>query len=869
MTKRTEGTIISAPIVAGEDTNDDLASAIGRELQGGFQRFATIAERDVWTSKYKSRLYRTTAHVEANDDGDPVTYKWDGVQEDGSDGSWQEISLDAPPTTTGRSLTLDDGSDDVAGVIKLNVPTSQLTPDPGQPGEATLKPYVTLRNRPSGQNDNNSQEITFQPPLKTFSDPDKQLAGMVYIDPAAYETKLAPGFLAYLNDSVEVVGKLSATNTNTEKSHHDGVLWFDDIVVPTDLYLNTDKAAKSFSIQEADQGDPNVTGGTDYLISFRVHMVGTAPDDGFVRVYLYNASVNPFDPVGYLEDVNSQPLVFERQYKADDELGFVELTGIVNAKGIRSFTCHVVDNFSDDLVKLTDRTQGCTGLMIQALTTTEKTGLALLQYENDTQQNIEFSSHYLGQYRATMGYLNSMNEPLATFPAGQNADTVDGWHTTNINGIRGGIVGGNTVIQDDGTNVCDFAVTRFFDAEETGMLRNRGIDVTVTLVDKDNGYVLALMKWIGKPDEYVKDIFTGRTNGTPNFATNWVKADELFISEDAVSGEHSQVKSFTVPADANNYAVALYPAEAQQPLTLKLKELRVDVADPFTGYSIDAPELIGETHFEYSDQYKEFVQNTQGYAELRYTINDAGGDGLPLPCGIPGKGLADVNIDTSVNQVSGSQAKGGEGGIVFNADGQATINTTLLIQSEKSHATVSQVNFWWAKVGPGNQLQKIDDSEYTVGVRGQTKAVNKMPTFTISVDAGDVIVLRATADQADGAFLVCRSDATPLVKTQVKFKELVVGASDTTDLVSLPFNKFSVVDRREIPFSGVNGSNLVVSNFTLPTDVIIGGFSVVANSAGGVISINDAEYAYDATAQTLTVHVGSASSGVIYLEFWG
>lgn len=764
------------------------------------------------------------------------------ASEDPQDSSKVVVTATIP--SGGSGVTLDNNTSNIANVTTIELPTSGLLAKGS--GVVAVTPYTTYRNEPSDQFDNLSHQLVVQPPLKTFSDPNVQGGGKLQIDPSAYEPQHAPNFLAYIAEDEIVNGKLGPAKENTRTGHDKGAIWFDNVIKAPGPYIETNRDRKAYGIQEADQLDPNVTGGTDYLIVFRVHMSGTAPDDGTVRAYLYNASIDPFDPTGYLEDVNGQPLVFERKYKADDELGVIEVAGIVNAKGLQEFTCHVLDDFASDNINMTDRTEGATGLLIQSLTSTEKTGRALLQFEADTGQNIEFSSHYLGPSRATLGYLVRQLNPVTTIPAGTTATSVEGWYSSNINGLKSGTDGTHLIIQDDGTNVCDFAFGKVFSAEETQMLRGKDVKVTVTLTDKDDAYNVALMKWTGKPDEFTPSIYTSRNNGSPQFATGWVKAGDLFISEVVVVGDHTVDKTFTIPTDANNYGLFIYPVSAQIPITLKLKAFTVDVVTPFTGYALKAPELIGEAHLEYSEQYKKFVQNTQGYASLRYTINNAGNLGLPMPCGTPSKGAADVSIDTSVNQVSGSSARGGEGGVIFNADGRAVISTSLNVWSEKSSNVVAQTTFWWAKVGPGDQLIKIQDSEYTAGVRGGTQAVNTMPTFGIDVDAGDVIVLRATSDQADGAFLECNNDKTPLVETVVNFKELSSTANDASDdpFADLDFGQFDTIYNNRIYVEKVVTGSAANFPISIPSGFNLAVLGAVKDNNGVIRPSRNLDYSY-------------------------
>ena len=777
-----------------------------------------------------------------------------------------EIGIEGSTAAFG-GIEIDDGTSDVASVAKINTKGLHVTGLPNQGTfsdneiELTAGPSVHMMAPNQQYGLGIVTEFIVEPPLNVFDDPDStnEYAVRLGMQHGIFEPLHKPGFLAYLKEDEEVVGKIQtgSQEANTAKSHHDGAIWFDDIVKPTGVYLSTDRPNKSYSIQEADQLDPNVSGGTDYLIAFRAHMKGNAPDDGFVRIYIYNKSIDPFEPTGYLQDKQGNPMVMQKNYKAGQELGSLDLIGIVNAKGDQSFSCHVVDNFQDDILILTDRTEGATGLMIQALTSESKTGDALQQFELDTNQNIEFSSHYLGVDRMNLGYINSRPENPVSYTAGTHFISVDGYRLINYNGLKVGVVDGHTHIQDDGVHVCDFNFGKVFSAEETQMLRGKDIEVTVTLTDQHDGYRIGLMKWVGIPDKFTDKIFSSRNNDTLVFETSWSQADSMFITEDPTEGDHTLKHTFVVPSDANNYAIVIYPASAQQPVTLRLKELKVDVVPAFTGYIVHAPELQSELHLYYDTEYKKFVQDNQGYASLRYTINNTP-TGLPMPCGEPKKGAADVVVDSTIHQVAGSGAKGGEGALKFTKDGDATISTELLVWSEKTHDIVAQTKFWWATVSPdGNTFTKIDDSELVVGVRGQTKAVNTMPTFKIQVENGDRIALFATTDQADGAYIQSNSPSAPMVSTEITFKELVASAGDdpgsgilTTDLDTDQFSvapdTFKVSLNHEI--TGLDLTGFTIHKKMVPAtydfqlaqndQVVIIPINIPSNVQVGVLSIH-------------------------------
>lgn len=768
------GTPIDRGITPGLDDLNTWATHYAKYGQGGFQFVKTIIERD--SISHERRLDKVVVVKDSNGKGLQAAYHWNGVKPDGSDGSWEEIYLSGGMVVAdvdgaietlrhtmvfGEDFDIQEAGDVGSGVlIQLSdaIKTALSNKSDGLISFGTYGYPSTF-----GKGDS----LEFEPPLDVFSDPDKEKSFRVTIKHGHYELAKAPNFLAYIDNDTQVVGKINGS----DNGHHNGTLYFGNVVCPNGSYIVIDKNNKSYGLQEADQLDPNITGGTNYLVAMRLGLKGKAPEDGYVKAYLYERKVTPYSESGYLLDVNGQPMVFEKHYKAGQDLGYIEVVGIINAKGIEEFTCHIVDNFNSDFLDIEDRTEGGSGLMIQAITKDKgKTGDALQQFEIDTAQHINFSSHYLGEDRLTLEWLSKINTPVKVGEAGQGQTMSNGLHFYNLSRMKFGIDSGNFLFQDDGVNLCDFSFGKIFSAEETQMLRGKQIKVTTTLVDKDNGYEVALVKWTGSSDQETNAIFKSRNNSIPVLESGWVKGDSGFISEDAVSGEHTQQFLFTIPTDANNYAVIIYPVQAQLPITLKLKELKIDVVKPFIGFAMKAPALVGEKHLEFNDEYKEFIQDNKGVASLRYTI---GNDWTNMPMGLAGKGLADIELDTSINKVVGSQYKIGEGAIKFITDGSLGGTLDLLVWNEQG--TVDQTDFRLVVADPNTGLPTgttITTGSIAVPAKskGSSLRINIPKTM---VENGERWILQAKSVKTDGAYLQCNNSAKPMVKFKLNFKELV------------------------------------------------------------------------------------------------
>jgi len=684
------------------------------------------------------------------------------------------------------------------------------------------------------------------------------MGSMINIDYNAYEAQHNPGFLAYITE-----GKQILEDDVDAEGLHKGALWFDNTILDADgTGIILDKDNKTFSIQEYDGKDPNISGGTDFMVAFRTSFSGLAVNGGYVRIMIANSEANLNDPdTIYMKDVRGNLLAAEKYYKKDDELGALEIVGVINATGVKKFKCGVITNIPE--LYLSDKERGLTGVMIQSFSSTEKTGLALTQYELDTQQDINFSGIFLGNDRVNLAYVMSKDFAKKVIPQGTLVTEPDGWGFYSLSAsTHFGITSSHLDI--DG----DFNLHKVFSADETLALHNKEIRASLTIDDEQTGYILALVKWTGKPDEYTHEIFKSRNQLAPNFEANWEKVDQLIINPLVIVGDHHVEKVFTIPKTANNYALVLYPESDLGNATVKLKQFKVDVVNPFNAYYIHSTNPIKETHLELDTEYRQLIQDTQGYGALRYTINNAP---MPMPVGMLGKGAnLDITIDPTVNVIHGSAAKGGEGAIKFGREGIATINTQLRVWSEQSQDY--NVQFWYSKVSSdGQTFTKIIDSDLTQLVKKHaSNTLLTMPGFEIDVKPGDRIALFAQSDIVDGAFIECVSDDKPMVKTDIRLEIVTAGSGDVpgTGVDLSGFTK--VYDYQDIVRYDFSNTVQIEIPLEIPADVEMAVLSVhKQDSDGKVRPIKDPDYEYDPVGHTLKFHFGvTPLTGQVVLGFY-
>ena len=93
-------------------------------------------------------------------------------------------------------------------------------------------------------------------------------------------------------------------------------------------------------------------------------------------------------------------------------------------------------------------------------------------------------------------------------------------------------------------------------------------------------------------------------------------------------------KEFTIPTDAVNFAVIIYPTEEGDVYQLKLKQFQLDVDPPFNGYIVNEPEVLGESHLIYSDTYKRFNSQNINFNWMQFNVSN-----FPTPI-LPGVAFA-------------------------------------------------------------------------------------------------------------------------------------------------------------------------------------------------------------------------------------
>lgn len=538
-------------------------------------------------------------------------------------------------------------------------------------------------------------------------------------------------------------------------------IYFGDIKQAGGQAIYPDEQTKSFVIQDVDPADdPNASGGSTIFVGLYYEPAlfenNALTQDGSVRLEL----VDDTDTV--LTDVNGDPMAVQIDYKAGDIQRPELYLGEHKAKAFTRVHLKIAPSFTnEEILSVGSNTAIC----LQAITKDQSSGDALMAFMSYTGHSIRFDSRYYG--------VNSLN--LAQFLAKtqvkqeidpQTASWGNSTYFNNRSKVNVEIKDYHLNVSDNGTDLPVFSLYKRYNPFDTHNIKGGTMGVSVTLTDKDDAFTVALMKYTGSTSPAPEPSVVRYDNGSPIFESDWVIVDTMFISEDVVSGEHVEKKTFNTPDDASikELAVVLYPTNSQIPTTLKLKDFEVDLKPAKTRIIITDRTPIKEKHLEYFDNwYKSSVVCPKQFSAYRYTANSAK---TKIPVGVvTGKGTYLVN-DHSWTDPGSSDPYKVQGAFKFDVNATAHFEGYYLIKNEQG--TINNAEFFMEKVQGG---QEVSGSRVATTIEANRKTPKKVPfKFSMPVKKGETYQPFMQSDKDDGFYLECGPNGAPMVYFTIELK---------------------------------------------------------------------------------------------------
>lgn len=582
-------------------------------------------------------------------------------------------------------------------------------------------------------------------------------------------------------------------------------LYFGDIRVKGGSFVYTNMQDKSFVVDDVDpQDDPNISGGTTFIAAIyyepNLRTDNTVSQDGFIRLELVDDTDTP------LTDNNGQPMATQIDYKAGDVIKPELYVGEFQAKAFTNVHLRIELGFpSDEVIPVGANTQIC----LQAITKDESSGLALLSFMAFTGFRIGFDTVYYG--------FNSLN--LAQFLLFQEAETEitgemelgDNTFLNLATPCKVAVDNYHLMIKDNGKDIPVWDIMKFYDEYDSRNISGKNITVKATLTDKDNAFDVSLLEYTGSVVPVPRPHVLSYNNSNPVFTAGWRVVDNMFISEDVVSGEHTQTKIFTVPDNSKGIAIMMYQHVSQMPSTLQLKDLEADITPWFNRVMITDNSHISEQYLRNLDYvYRSIVAVPAGYASYRYTVNSTK---TKLPVGVFSGGDNKIVNDNAWTDAGSTDPNKTQGDIKFLADGVVTMSYQAQCYNEQG--TINNGEFWLEKVSDSSE---VAGSHYATTIEAQRTTPKNIqsPKFTFSVKANETYRFYGKSNKDDGFYLQTSTVANPLIRFDYEFEEL----SEVTKLaLDDAFSKTN-----EIKFVKTDGTE--VTNKILVYDIDSGKFKL-------------------------------------------
>lgn len=725
-------------------------------------------------------------------------------------------------------ITIKDGKLDNGGVTDITVENIDLVAG-AQSNELTMRAGVTFEDE--SKND-------------FFAGKIQSLDNSIRISKIADGVcDLAKGFEDHNEGILAFVGNDQVLNSKYGKSK----LYFGDIRVKGGTFVYQDLNTKSFVIQDTDpQDDPNVSGGTTFIIGLYYEpdpsYENTLTQDGSIELELVDGNDIP------IIDVNGNPMGNKIDYKAGDKIGKEIYFGEVQAKAYTEVHLKIKMDFAtEEMISVGSNT--C--ILLQSTSKKESGGLALLSFMAYTGYRLEFDTKYYGFNSLNLSRTLVFPEPETLidndfFNLGQNL------YLDVATKAKVSIQNYELNIKDNGTDIPVWNLTKFYNTLDSHYISGKQYKVTATLTDKDDAFEVALLHYTGTDSIPERPKVLSYNNSNPVFTTGWEIVDSMFITEDVVSGEHKQSKTFTIPNNSKGIAIIMYAVNSQIPMTLKLKDLEGDITPWFNKVIIKDNSHISEKYMEEHDYiYRSIVKTPSGISAYRYTSNSTD---TKVPIGNVSGGDNKIINDNSWTDAGSDDPQKVQGDLKFLTDGSATINYTMQCYNEQS--TLNQVQFWLAKVNGDGTFTEVPNSKIATTIeanRVKPKMVSS-PKFTFEVNQNDSYRMFMKSDKDDGFFIESKTDGVPMVRFDIEFDEITEFEQNTLD--KLEFLDGEIVITQEAQDAGISTAKLADDSVTkekINVDVAGNG---LGQNLDGSLEVNVDDSTVEISADTLQVKDG-------------
>lgn len=655
-------------------------------------------------------------------------------------------------------LTVSDGTTEIEKVEKLTIVNSKLS---GNAANAEVIPLIDFAEVGGGYGVFPSSALSVHPPMVVTRDPNRPDWADLNMVANAYEPKRPEGLYKSIEGTADIQGNVDINGG------YSGRVNFDGGGIAYNNFITQDEDRKSIKLSPSIPADPLFGGKTVAKVFSRIMMLDNAPASGKIGYRLVNTADGTT-----VTDVKGQLMSYEKTVQNTDLLWVIEISGVVAFDTPVEYSPEIFYTFADNefSVRLGDKVNGNSCVMIQYVNRDYESGDALGQCEQDLNINMLFDSYRLDTIADITPIIA---DPWAeeTYTDDQFIKNGDGFIVKAITPVLAhGEAGKLSIDPINTTSPTYFTATTVFSSGQTVPLRGKEVRVMVDLNKVHTDLTVYPIYWAGQPDEYDKSIITHAFQGEdPIPASNWfILTDrKQAITKNLVVDDQTFIHNFTMPDEAVNGGFLVVPKTEIAEAQINITGWKVEVIDPFISWEDNPPERLSEKVLDFKDTHASFGAYTSAIGNYGKELTVAE---QQLPIDLKKSGNADVFLFKQTPHYP-------YGALKFSSEGIATIKTKYSVQKyNKVNPDYRPVTFWWAYyVNTGGvityPLVPNSNFEYEIDTFIPNWVVIDGPEFTINVTAETLIVPYGTATSDSQDSIGAANQHDPMMYVEITFNE--------------------------------------------------------------------------------------------------
>lgn len=541
---------------------------------------------------------------------------------------------------------------------------------------------------------------------------------------------------------------------------------YGNVLVPGGQTVTLDEDTKSFKLGDiSTTDDPSVTGGTTFLVAIGYKpnklVRSTITQKGYLRAELVDNDGNP------ILDLYGNPMGPQNDYKAGEAERPMFYVGLCKIAADTLVHVQFSTNFAtEELITVGSDSF----VMFQAVTKDGGMGRAYEMFVERTGIRVNTDTKYYGKEFINLAQMLTETLYVNEYPAGYNAFGLNMFFSGKT-GYKVGIENNVLVIQ--GNNIVPFrgSIGWAYSGIDGHLLKGKEAKVTAVMENPACDVEFAVIEYMGSKADYVDPEVIGFTGEDAEFPAGWIPMSKFKILIDTQQGLQTHTGILTLPTNSETFAIVAYPVSPAIGMTLKFKDIQVDIIPEHTHVIITDNSRAINSYLEYEMGTVSFQTNTPpGTAGLRYSVQSTD---TKLPVGVI-SGEQGLFVNNRAWTDPGTGDSSAEGDLEAVKDVKVLTAKYQIQKVFNESDTESKVEFWIAKVNSDGSFTEIPGSRITDTIEAK-RVVPKAffsTSFSFVANKGDSYRLFAKSDKDDGFYLQSGTDGIPLFSLGMEVSEI-------------------------------------------------------------------------------------------------